>query len=54
MKAFNEGASAFIRGQVGNPYSLNTNNHREWERGWNTEYFKNLERLKNESVREGG
>lgn len=53
MKQFEEGRSAFLTGQVGNPYPINTNKNREWERGWNKEYFLNLEKLKNES-RAGG
>lgn len=53
MKAFEEGRSAFLTGQVGNPYDISGNKYKEWERGWNREYFLNLEKLKNEH-REGG
>jgi hypothetical protein len=53
MKEFEEGRSAFLTGQVGNPYPLTSNKYKEWERGFNKEYFKNLEKLKNEH-REGG
>lgn len=53
MKAFSEGQSAFITGQVGNPYPVNTNKHREWERGWNKAYFKNLEKVREIESRKG-
>lgn len=54
MKAFNEGQSAFLTGQVGNPYPLNTNKYREWERGFNKAYFRNLEKVKQIEQSRGG
>jgi hypothetical protein len=36
--------------QIANPLKANGKythtSHREWQRGWNTAYFKNLEKLK--------
>ena len=31
--------------QVANPMKKNTTPYREWQRGWDAAYFKNLERL---------
>jgi hypothetical protein len=50
MKAFEEGRSAFLTGQVGTPYPLSSNKYKEWERGFNKEYFRNLEKLKSETT----
>ena len=33
------------------PYNPNTMQHREWQRGYNFAYFKNLERVKREEAR---
>jgi len=33
------------------PYNANTMQHREWQRGYNFAYFKNLEKVKREEVR---
>tara|TARA_Y100001951_G_C11213317_1_gene224280 strand:- start:544 stop:795 length:252 start_codon:yes stop_codon:yes gene_type:complete len=33
------------------PYHLNTMQHREWQRGYNYAYFKQLEKVKNETRR---
>ena len=33
------------------PYKENTMQHREWQRGYNFAYFKNLERVKREEAR---
>jgi hypothetical protein len=54
LKAFEEGRSAFLVGQVGNPYQINTNKYKEWERGWNREYFDNLEKVKQDEAGRGG
>ena len=53
---FNAGYKAFSRAekrdtvkngvrwhQVANPMKPNTTPHREWQRGWEAAYFKNLE-----------
>lgn len=46
MRAFNEGYKAFKKGQLGNPHKPNTQEHRDWEFGFNKAYFQNLERVK--------
>ena len=33
------------------PYKTNTMQHREWQRGYDFAYFKNLEKLKREEAR---
>ena len=33
------------------PYNPNTMQHREWQRGYNFAYFKNLEKVKREEAR---
>lgn len=45
MKPFDEGFQAFKRGNLGNPYPVNTPRNRDWELGFNKAYFTNLERL---------
>ena len=53
LKAFEDGYNAFSRvvlqkkyfHQVANPMKNNTIMHKEWQRGWNTAYFNNLENL---------
>jgi len=46
MKPFEEGKLAFRKGKLGNPYTINTKNNRDWEYGFNVAYFKNLEKVK--------
>jgi hypothetical protein len=46
MKPFEEGKLAFRKGKLGNPYTINTKNNRDWEYGFNVSYFKNLEKVK--------
>ena len=59
MKPFNEGYQAFLKGDLGNPYQVNTKDNRDWEMGFNKAYFRNLDRVKlneqkqNESRRRG-
>ena len=33
------------------PYNPNTMQHREWQRGYNSAYYKNLEKVKREQTR---
>jgi len=33
------------------PYNTNTMQHREWQRGYNSAYFRNLEKVKREEAR---
>ena len=44
MKAFYEGEKGFWENKY-NPYDPDTYNYREWERGYNSAYFYNLEKL---------
>jgi|TARA_R110000796_G_scaffold68656_1_gene157199 hypothetical protein len=46
MKPHDEGKQAFKKGKLGNPYPTDTRSNRDWEYGFNIEYFKNLERVK--------
>lgn len=46
MKPFARGLADFTSGSVVSPFGLDTNNHREWERGFNKGYFSNLERVR--------
>jgi hypothetical protein len=45
MKPFNEGKRDFKKGQISNPYNPDTQRNREWERGFNSEYFRNLDQV---------
>lgn len=42
-KVVQQGAQAFKRGVFGNPYNKDSNKHKQWEFGYNQEYFKNLD-----------
>ena len=46
MRYYNHGISSFWKGQLANPYPINTVKHREWQRGFNKAYFDNLEKVK--------
>jgi|TARA_R110002012_G_scaffold287532_2_gene479930 hypothetical protein len=46
MKPYDEGMKAFKTGRLGNPYSKNTKQNRDWEMGFNKAYFYNLEKVK--------
>ena len=56
---FEDGYAAFKHVQiynnkfhaVANPLKKNTTPYREWQRGWNTAYFKNLEKLNGSGAR---
>ena len=41
--AFQMGYNAFYRGIFDSPYKKTSFLHKEWQRGWNTGYFDNLE-----------
>ena len=44
-----KGYDAFHRGfRFTNPYKYNSMQYREWERGYNTAFFEQLKRIKNE------
>lgn len=45
-KVFKEGKKSFFSGNLGNPYNPDTYRNREWERGFNSAYFQNLEKVK--------
>ena len=46
MKPYDQGRESFIRGKLVNPYKIDTRPNKDWEFGFNTEYFKNLEKVK--------
>ena len=60
-KPFDKGYDVFSRGYMyeanriinlkANPYKPNTHANREWERGFNTAYFKRLQKVKNNESR---
>ena len=41
-----QGYNAFKRGKIVNPFSDDTKQWREWERGFNKAYFEQLKRVK--------
>lgn len=51
MNPYDEGAKSFKQGRLGNPYSLNSNNNRSWEYGFNTAYFFNLKKVRDNEQR---
>ena len=52
MKPHDEGKQSFKKCNLGNPYPANTRSNRDWEYGFNTEYFKNLKRVKERESKE--
>lgn len=46
MKPFDEGALAFKRGRLTNPYNPDTSRYRDWQFGFDSAYYDNLERVK--------
>jgi hypothetical protein len=59
IEHFEDGYKAFSNVQinedkyhfVANPMNKDTTAYREWQRGWNTAYFKNLEKLNGSRAR---
>ena len=51
---FNQGFSAFRRNKLMNPFSEMTMQSREWQRGFNSAYYIQLERVKNAEARRRG
>ncbi len=47
---YNQGITGF-RFNKKNPFPAKTMQHREWQRGYNFAFFKNLERVKREEAR---
>lgn len=42
VSAFNRGKKDFYKGNLNNPYPTDTMMGKEWERGFNTSYFENI------------
>ena len=51
ISKFNEGHQSFKQGKLNNPYKKDTQWNREWLRGFNSAYFRNLERVKKYETR---
>ena len=51
---FNQGFSAFKRKKLVNPFNDMTKQSREWQRGFNSAYYMQLERTKNVEARRRG
>jgi len=50
----NQGYVAFKRGKLSNPFSADTMQYREWERGFNQAYFEQQKRVvSNERAKTG-
>jgi hypothetical protein len=48
---FNQGFNAFKRKKLTNPFNDMTMQSREWQRGFNSAYYIQLERVKNAEAR---
>ena len=46
MRPFERGKRAFWKGDISNPYPDDSIEHREWQYGFDRQYFQNLERIK--------
>lgn len=53
VNKYSEGNEAFKQGKVNNPYKKDTHWNREWLRGFNGAYFRNLERVNKNEARRG-
>ena len=51
---FNQGFNAFKRKKLINPFGEMTMQSREWQRGFNSAYYIQLERVKNAEARRRG
>ena len=51
---FEKGVIAFNRGFIKSPYNINTMQYREWQRGFNFAYAKNLKKVKENENRSRG
>ena len=51
---FNQGFNAFKRKKLVNPFNDMTMQSREWQRGFNSAYYMQLERTKNVEARRRG
>ena len=51
---FNRGVQAFKRGALKSPYSFNTMQYREWQRGFNSAYSNQLRKVKEREARKRG
>ena len=51
---YNQGITAFKRGKLTVPFSENTMQAREWQRGFNSVYYIQLERIKDGEARRRG
>jgi len=45
QEAFGLGTNCFTRGKLNNPFKKNSVMYREWQRGFDTAYFNNLQRV---------
>lgn len=53
MKPFFQGRKGFLK-NLNNPFKEETWNSKEWERGYNSAYFENLEKLNEDRKRSEG
>ena len=51
---YEKGYADFRKGRVGNPFNDDTMQYREWERGFNTAYYEQLNRIKQYDIRGRG
>lgn len=51
LTAFERGQADFKRGSLSSPFSYDSLPYKEWQRGFNEAYFKNLEKVKTDESR---
>lgn len=52
-KVIEQGEQAFKEGNIGNPYKKDTQKWRDWQLGFDKEYFFNLKRIRAEEGSRG-
>ena len=53
MNIVDKGYKAFWKGNLTNPYNMNTYRNKEWERGFNKAYFEQLKKVHKHEHRKG-
>lgn len=49
LSPFHRGLKDFSLGNISNPYKENTQDHRDWQFGFNKSYFSNLSKINGET-----
>lgn len=51
---FDRGRSDFYKGRITSPFAFTTDQHKEWQRGFDSGYFENLKKVKEHESKHRG